>query len=69
MLSKGLKTLDELDAVEEQEKQEKERLEKEQSSSSELLPVASDLALLDPSDPFWVTLGFDGGTLSLEQHS
>ena len=66
-----LKFLDELNATEEKERLEKEKQEVVQQAIDTLVatsnsPLDSDLtaALMayDPSDPFWATLDFGGGT-------
>lgn len=81
MSRRGLKFLDELDAAEEKERVEKEALEAAASSAAPadasaatvdppFDPVlAAALAAYDPSDPYWATLGFDGGTLPTSQGS
>ena len=76
MSKRGLKYLDELDAAEEKERLEKEKQEQVQlaavtsvTSGEGVLPsdLAAALATYDPSDPFWATLDFGGGTPQASQ--
>ena len=76
MAKRGLKFLDELDAAEERERLEKERQEAVQQAVDTSVaanegPLDSDLAAAlvayDPSDPFWASLDFGGGTPQASQ--
>ena len=82
MLRRGLKSLDELDAAEEAERLAAERPPVvkdtppltepyEPGSFGEMDPAVIEAlsADFDPSDPFWATLDFDGGTRPVEQRS
>jgi hypothetical protein len=68
MLRRGLRTLNELDALEEKERLEigeRERAVGEQPNASTSFDVP--IGDLDPSDPFWASLGFGGETPQASQ--
>jgi len=75
MAKRGLKFLDELDAAEEKERKEKELAQAAQTTDTSVPTVepildpdlAAALGAYDPSDPFWVTLDFDGETPQASQ--